>query len=95
MKLLAGAMALIIAAASVVGVVSPLLVLELAQSLLAPGSLYVVAAVRIIFGTVLVSVASMRLLLAATPPPNPAVNRTPIGGAPSANVSPAPVSFVS
>jgi hypothetical protein len=58
MKLVAGAMALIIAAVGVVGVISPWLVLELARSLLAPGALYVVAAVRIIFGIVLVSVAS-------------------------------------
>jgi uncharacterized membrane protein len=58
MKLLAGAMALIIAAAGVVGIVSPSLVLELARSLLVPGALYVVAAVRVIFGIVLVLVAS-------------------------------------
>jgi hypothetical protein len=58
MKLFASAMALIIAAAGVVGVISPSLVLELARSLLTPGALYVVAAVRITFGIVLVSVAS-------------------------------------
>jgi hypothetical protein len=58
MKLLAGAIALIIAATGVVGVISPSLVLELARSLLTPGALYVVAAVRITFGVVLVYVAS-------------------------------------
>jgi len=53
MKLLASAMALIIAAVGVLGVASPSLLLALGQALLTPGALYVVAAVRIVFGLVL------------------------------------------
>lgn len=58
MKLIASAMALIIAGIGVVGVVSPPLLLEFAPTLLTPGALYVVAVVRVILGLVLVWVAS-------------------------------------
>lgn len=51
-------MALLIAALGVVGVASPALLLEFGQSLRTPSALLVAAAIRIIFGAVLVWVAS-------------------------------------
>jgi hypothetical protein len=58
MRALASAVALIIAALGVLGVVSPTLLLELARPLLSPVALYVVAAVRVAFGVVLWFAAS-------------------------------------
>ena len=58
MRLIASAMAIIIAAVGALGVASPSALLELARPLLTPGALYVVAAVRIVFGLLLLLVAS-------------------------------------
>lgn len=57
MKLLAMAIGLIIAAIGLVGVVLPSLLLEFGRSLLTPTALYIVAALRIGIGVVLVRVA--------------------------------------
>ncbi len=57
MKLLATAMGILIAAIGVVGIAAPLVLLEFGRSLQTPSALYVVAAVRIIFGAVLLWVA--------------------------------------
>jgi len=57
-KLLAMVMAALIAALGVVGVAFPSLLLEFGRSLHTPGALLVAAAIRIIFGAVLVWVAS-------------------------------------
>jgi preprotein translocase subunit SecY len=57
-KLLATVMAALIAALGVVGVAFPSLLLEFGRSLHAPGALLVAAAIRIVFGAVLVWVAS-------------------------------------
>ena len=57
MKVLAIAIGLIVGAIGVVGVVAPSLLLEYGRSLLTPTALYVVAALRIGIGTVLVRVA--------------------------------------
>jgi hypothetical protein len=57
-KLLATVMALLIAAIGVVGVASPSVLLAFGQSLQTPSALLVAAALRIIFGAVLVWVAS-------------------------------------
>ena len=56
-KLLAMAMGLIIASIGVFGVAAPSALLEFGRSLQTPGALYVVAAVRIIFGALLLWVA--------------------------------------
>ena len=57
-KLLATVMAALIAAIGVVGVAFPSLLLEFGQSLQTPSALLVAAVIRIIFGAVLVWVAS-------------------------------------
>lgn len=57
-RLLATVMALLIAAIGVVGVAFPPALLEFGQSLQTPSALLVAAAIRIIFGSVLVWVAS-------------------------------------
>lgn len=57
-KLLATVMAALIAAIGVVGVASPSVPLEFGQSLQTPSALLVAAVIRIIFGAVLVWVAS-------------------------------------
>jgi hypothetical protein len=57
-KLLATVMAALIAAIGVVGVAFPSVLLEFGQSLQTPGALLVAAVIRIIFGAVLVWVAS-------------------------------------
>ena len=50
-------MGILIAAIGVVGIAAPLVLLEFGRSLQTPSALYVVAAVRIIFGAVLLWVA--------------------------------------
>ncbi|HEY3048038.1 MAG TPA: hypothetical protein VGJ72_11325 [Polaromonas sp.] len=57
MKLLAMAVGLLIAAMGIVGIVAPSVPLQIAHSLLTPGGLYVVAAVRVCFGLLLLWVA--------------------------------------
>ena len=57
-KLLATVMAALIAAIGVVGVAFPSVLLEFGQSLQTPSALLVAAVIRIIFGAVLVWVAS-------------------------------------
>jgi hypothetical protein len=57
-KVLATVMAAFIVAIGVVGVAAPSVLVEFGQSLQTPGGLYVVALVRVIFGVVLVWVAS-------------------------------------
>ena len=58
-KLVATVMGALISAIGMVGVAAPSLLLEFAQALQTPAALYVVAAIRIIFGGVLVWVASV------------------------------------
>ena len=58
-KLLAMAMGLIIAGIGVFGVATPSALLELGRSLQTPSALYIVAAVRIIFGGLLLWVAPL------------------------------------
>lgn len=58
-KLLATVMAALIAAIGVVGVAFPSVLLEFGQSLQTPSALLVAAVIRIIFGAVLVWVASV------------------------------------
>ena len=58
MRLIASAMAIIVAAVGALGVASPSALLELVRPLLTPGALYVVAAVRIAFGLLLLLAAS-------------------------------------
>lgn len=58
-KLLAIAMGLIIASIGVFGLAAPTVLLEFGRSLQTPGALYVVAAVRIIFGGLLLWVAPL------------------------------------
>ena len=58
MRLIASAMALIIAAVGVLGLASPSALLELVRPLLTPGALYIVAAIRVVFGLLLLLVAS-------------------------------------
>jgi hypothetical protein len=57
-KLLATGMGALIAAIGVVGIAVPSVILEFGQSLQTPSALYVVAAIRVMFGAVLVWVAS-------------------------------------
>jgi hypothetical protein len=57
-KLLATVMALLIAAMGVLGVAFPSVLLEFGQSLQTPSALLAAAAIRIVFGAVLVWVAS-------------------------------------
>ena len=58
-KLVATVMGALISAIGLVGLAAPSLLLEFGQSLQTPAALYVVAAVRIVFGAVLVWVASV------------------------------------
>jgi membrane protein HdeD len=58
LKLLATFMSLAIACLGVLGLAAPNVLLEMGRSLLAPSSLYWVAAVRIIFGGLLILVAA-------------------------------------
>lgn len=57
-KLLATVMAALIAALGVAGIASPSLLLEFGQSLQTPSALLVAAAMRIVFGAVLIWVAA-------------------------------------
>ena len=57
MKLLAMVLGFIVATIGAVGVVAPDVLLELGESLLTPTVLYIAAAVRIVFGAVLLWVA--------------------------------------
>ena len=57
-KLLATVMGALIAAIGVVGIAVPSILLEFGRSLQTPSALYVVAAIRVIFGAVLVWVAA-------------------------------------
>lgn len=57
-KLLATVIAALVAAMGVVGIAAPSVLLEFAQSLQTPGGLYAAAAIRLIFGAVLVWAAS-------------------------------------
>ncbi len=59
MKLLAAAFALAIMVIGAVGLGSPSLLLALVSPLLAPGALYAVAAVRVLYGALLIAVAPM------------------------------------
>ena len=58
LKALATVMSLAIAGLGVVGVVAPAVLLEFGRSLLTPPALYWVAAVRIVFGALLILVAT-------------------------------------
>jgi hypothetical protein len=58
MRALASTVALIIVGLGLLGVASPALLLDLARPLLSPVALYVVAAVRVAFGVVLLIAAS-------------------------------------
>ena len=58
LKLITTIMSLAIAGLGVLGLVAPGVLLEFGRSLLAPGALYWVAAVRITFGALLILVAS-------------------------------------
>lgn len=58
LKLLARVLGAAIAAIGIFGVVAPSSLLEFGRSLQTPGALYVIAAVRVGFGAVLLSVAS-------------------------------------
>ena len=58
MKVLAMALGFAIAAIGIVGVADPSLLLEFGRSLQTPAALHVVSAVRIIFGVVLLWIAS-------------------------------------
>ena len=57
-KLLATVMGALIAAIGVVGIAVPSILLEFGRSLQTPSALYVVAAIRVIFGAALVWVAA-------------------------------------
>ncbi|MEO5764831.1 MAG: hypothetical protein ABIR52_05935 [Casimicrobiaceae bacterium] len=57
-KVLAMVLGLVIAAIGVLGVAAPSVLLELGQSLQTTNALYFVAGVRVIFGAILLSVAS-------------------------------------
>jgi len=57
MRLLAIALALLIGAIGAVGVASPSLLIDFVRPLLAPGALLIVAAVRVLYGVVLLLVA--------------------------------------
>jgi hypothetical protein len=57
MKLLAMALGLIIAAIGVLGVVAPSVLLEFGRTLQTANALYIVAAVRVLFGAILLWVA--------------------------------------
>jgi hypothetical protein len=57
MKLLASALGLLITVIGLALVAAPALVLEFGRSLLTPGILYIAAAVRVLFGAVLLWVA--------------------------------------
>lgn len=57
-KALATIMGALIAAVGVAGIVAPANLLEFGQSLQTPGALYVVAAIRVLFGTLLIWIAS-------------------------------------
>ena len=56
-KLLAKALGLTVAAIGVLGVAAPSALLEFGRSLQTTNALYIVAAVRVVFGTILLSVA--------------------------------------
>jgi len=56
-KLLAMALGLIVAAIGVLGVAAPSVLLDFGRSLQTTNALYIVAAVRVVFGTILLSVA--------------------------------------
>ena len=58
MRLLAATFGLIIVAIGALGVAGPAVLLELGRTLQTPSALYVVAAIRIVFGAVLLAVAS-------------------------------------
>ncbi len=58
MKLLAIVMGAMIAVIGVVGIAAPSVLLEFGRSLQSPSALYVVAAVRVVFGATLLWVAS-------------------------------------
>ena len=58
LKLVATLMSLAIAGLGVLGIAAPSVLLEFARSLLAPPALYWVAAVRVLFGALLISVAT-------------------------------------
>ena len=58
LKVVATLMSLAIAGLGVVGLVAPAVLLEFGRSLLAPPALYWVAAVRVIFGVLLILVAT-------------------------------------
>lgn len=62
MKLLAIVIGLLIGAVGLVGMVAPSLLLEFGRSLLTPTALYVVAALRIGIGVVLVRIAAVSRL---------------------------------
>ena len=57
MKLLAMALGLVVAAIGVLGVAAPSVLLEFGQPLLTTNALYIVAAVRVMFGSILLWVA--------------------------------------
>lgn len=57
-RIIATIMGALIAALGVAGMAVPAVLLEFAQSLQTPGALYVVAAIRVLFGALLVWVAS-------------------------------------
>jgi hypothetical protein len=58
LKIVASLLSLVIAGLGVVGLVAPAVLLEFGRSLLAPPALYWVAAVRVVFGALLVIVAT-------------------------------------
>ena len=58
LKLIATLMSLAIAALGVLGLVAPNVLLDFGRSLTAPPALYGVAAVRVVFGALLISVAA-------------------------------------
>ena len=58
MRLLAATLGLIVVAVGAVGIASPAVLLELGQSLQTSSALYVIAAIRVAVGAVLLSVAS-------------------------------------
>lgn len=59
MKLLAVALGLIVAAIGILGVAAPAVLLEFGRSLQTSNALYIVAAVRVMFGAVVLWVASV------------------------------------
>src|SRR5688572_47580 len=58
LKLVTTVMSLAISGVGVLGIVAPAVLLEFGRSLLAPPALYWVAAVRIVFGALLILVAT-------------------------------------